>query len=65
VDLTGLPDALARETKRMFEMSLEKVMGCGTGCIIKFYNHKITQIFTRFFFSSLTSSYQNLITLWF
>ena len=26
VDITGLPDALARETKRMFDMSLEKVM---------------------------------------
>ncbi len=26
VDITGLPDALARETKKMFDMSLEKVM---------------------------------------
>jgi len=26
VDITGLPDALARETKRMFDMTLEKVM---------------------------------------
>jgi Fe-S cluster assembly scaffold protein SufB len=26
VELTGLPDALARETKRMCELSLEKVM---------------------------------------
>jgi hypothetical protein len=26
VDITGLPDALAQETKRMFDMSLEKVM---------------------------------------
>jgi len=26
VDITGLPDALAKETKKMFEMSLEKVM---------------------------------------
>ncbi|NQE06549.1 hypothetical protein C5S32_11830 [ANME-1 cluster archaeon GoMg1] len=26
VDITGLPDALALETKRMFDMSLEKVM---------------------------------------
>ncbi len=26
VDITGLPEALARETKRMFDMSLEKVM---------------------------------------
>jgi hypothetical protein len=26
VDITGLPDALAKETKRMFDMSLEKVM---------------------------------------
>ncbi len=26
VELTGLPDALAQETKRMFDMSLEKVM---------------------------------------
>ena len=26
VDITGLPDALARETKEMFDMSLEKVM---------------------------------------
>jgi len=26
VDITGLPEALARETKKMFEMSLEKVM---------------------------------------
>ncbi|RCV65771.1 hypothetical protein C5S53_02070 [Methanophagales archaeon] len=26
VDITGLPDALARETKRMLDMSLEKVM---------------------------------------
>lgn len=26
VDITGLPEALARETKRMFELSLEKVM---------------------------------------
>ncbi len=26
VDITGLPDALARETKRMFDLNLEKVM---------------------------------------
>lgn len=26
VDITGLPDALAKETKKMFDMSLEKVM---------------------------------------
>jgi len=26
VDITGLPDALAKETKRMFDMTLEKVM---------------------------------------
>ena len=26
VDITGLPDALARETRKMFDMSLEKVM---------------------------------------
>ena len=26
VDMTGLPDALARETNRMFDMTLEKVM---------------------------------------
>ncbi len=26
VDITGLPEALARETKKMFDMSLEKVM---------------------------------------
>jgi hypothetical protein len=26
VDITGLPDALAQETKKMFDMSLEKVM---------------------------------------
>ena len=26
VDITGLPDALARETKKMFDLSLEKVM---------------------------------------
>ncbi|VUT24374.1 MAG: cysteine desulfurase activator complex subunit SufB [Candidatus Methanolliviera sp. GoM_asphalt] len=26
VDITGLPDALARETKKMFDMNLEKVM---------------------------------------
>jgi len=26
VDITGLPGALARETKRMFDMSLEKVV---------------------------------------
>jgi hypothetical protein len=26
VDITGLPDALARETKRMFDLSLQKVM---------------------------------------
>jgi Fe-S cluster assembly scaffold protein SufB len=26
VDITGLLDALARETKKMFDMSLEKVM---------------------------------------
>jgi len=25
VDITGLPDALARETKKMFDISLEKV----------------------------------------
>ncbi len=26
VDITGLPEALAQETKKMFELSLEKVM---------------------------------------
>ncbi len=26
VDITGLPEGLARETKKMFDMSLEKVV---------------------------------------